>query len=209
MMKYNNSFIEIKSGIKQLPILIRNDSKRSQVKVLRNDIINICLLSGQHNLAPKFAVMAVIILGGDQMGKLRLRVRFDYEGKGKKGKFFSSRNSMEYAEELRQKKMNLMRNIPAQGIDIEEVEASQEVYDVFDEVEEKRVSFAPVAITFSADSLENAVRFIMKEEFRKVDFLEPDEISISGLELERLFMRINEEMLSYKAFLERKRDYWK
>ena len=143
------------------------------------------------------------------MSKLRLRVRFDYEKKEKKRRLLGARDSLELAEEYRQQKVNLMRNIPVQGIEIEDIDMSQEVYGVINDLEDIRVSYAPVIITFSADSLETAVKYLMKEEFRIVEFLEPQDITLSRLELERLMMRINEELLSFKALLERKRDYWK
>jgi len=49
----------------------------------------------------------------------------------------------------------------------------------------------------------------MKEEFRTVEVLEPEEIVVSKLGIERLLLKINEELLDYKEYLEKKIDNWK
>lgn len=143
------------------------------------------------------------------MGKLRLRVRFDYAGKGKTGKLFGSKSSADLAESIRQQKASVNRNVPVQGIHIEDIDMSQEVYSIHDEVNDKSISFAPIIITLLADSIEDAIRFTMKEEFRKVEVLEPDEITLSRLDMERLFLRVSEELTAYRKLLERKMDGWK
>lgn len=143
------------------------------------------------------------------MGKLRLRVRFDYAGKGKTGKLFGGKNSAELAEATRQQQATLSRNVPIQGIVVEDIDMSQEVYTIYDDVSEKSVSFAPVIIVFSADSIEDAIRFTMKEEFRKVEVLEPDELTLSRLDMERVVIRVNEELRLNQQLLKRKMDNWK
>lgn len=143
------------------------------------------------------------------MKKIRMKVRFDYQGKTRQGKLFGGKSGEQVAEELRQHKVSLIRNVPIQGIYIEEIDMSQEVYTVLDEVTGKMTAFAPVAITFSADSLEDAVKFTMKEEFRTVEVLEPEELSMSRLDVERLLLRICDEMIVYRSYLQRKLDNWK
>lgn len=143
------------------------------------------------------------------MGQLRLRVRFDYAGRGKSNRLFGGKNSVEQAEAVRQQKVALCRNVPIQGIQVEDIDMSQEVYTLYDELTDKTISYAPVILTFSADSVEDAIRFAMKEEFRKVELLEPDEISLTRLEMERLLIRVNEELIAYKQYIERKADNWK
>lgn len=142
------------------------------------------------------------------MGKLRLRVRFDYAGKGKAG-LFGGKNSADIAEATRQQQASLSRNVPIQGIVVEDIDMSQEVYTIHDEVSDKTVSFAPVNIIFSADSIEDAIRFTMKEEFRKVEVLEPEELNLSRLDMERIFLRVNEELRLNQQILKRKMDNWK
>ncbi len=143
------------------------------------------------------------------MGKLKLRVRFDYAGKGKSGKLFGGKSSAEMAEAIRQQKATLCRNVPIQGISIEDIDMSQEVYTIYEDVSEKGLSFAPVVITFSANSIEDAVRFTMKEEFRKIEAIEPEELVLNRLDMERLFIKVNDELANYRQALERKMDSWK
>jgi len=141
--------------------------------------------------------------------ELRLRVRFDYVGKGKTGKLFRNKGSEQLAEEIRQHKVSQIRNVPLQGITIEDIDMSQEVYSVIDEITGRRICYAPVIITFSADTLEDVTRFIMKEEFRTIEILQPEQLEFSRIELERLLLRINDELINYRDYLERKIDNWK
>lgn len=144
------------------------------------------------------------------MNGLRLRVRFDYMGRAKSGKkFFGSKGVEQIAEEMRQHKVSQIRNIPIQGIHIEDIDMSQEVYSVIDEITGREMCYAPVIIVFGADSLEDVIHFIMKEEFRTVEILQPDQLTFSKLETERLLLRVNEQLISYRHYLERKIDNWK
>ena len=144
------------------------------------------------------------------MYQLRLRVRFDYIGQGRAGKkLFGNKNTEQLSEEIRQHKVSQIRNVPVQGIQIEDIDMSQEVYSVIDEITGRRICYAPVIIMFSADSLEDVLRFIMKEEFRTIEILEPEQIELSRIEMERLLLRINDELINYRDYLERKIDNWK
>jgi hypothetical protein len=49
----------------------------------------------------------------------------------------------------------------------------------------------------------------MKEEFRKVEIIEPSQLTLSKLDIERLLFRVNEELKAYKAYLDKKLEYWK
>lgn len=144
------------------------------------------------------------------MGKLRVKVRFDYVGNGKtKRALFGGKGLEESAEGLRQHKVSVLRNIPIQGITIEDIDMSQEIYSVYDEINARAIAYAPVIITFVADSLEDVLKFTAKEELRVVQILEPDEIRLSSIEMERLLIRVNEELVDYKQFLERKVNNWR
>ncbi len=143
------------------------------------------------------------------MSRLKFRIRYDYEGRSKSGWHFGKKSCLEAAEDNRQKKVALMRNIPNQGIIIDEIEMGSEVYTIFDEYEETSISFAPVTFTLQADSLDSIIKYVMKEEFRTIEIIEPSEVSLSKLDLERLMRRVNEELLTYKHFMQRKRDNWK
>jgi hypothetical protein len=148
-------------------------------------------------------------MGESRLNGLRLRVRFDYLGRVREKKLFGNKGSEELAEEIRQHKVSQIRNVPLQGIHIEDIDMSQEIYSVIDEITGRRLCYAPVIITFTADTLEDVVRFIMKEEFRTIEILQPEQMEISRIELERLLLRINDELINYRDYLERKIDTWK
>jgi len=144
------------------------------------------------------------------VARLRFKVRFDFAAESKPGKlFFGNKNTVEQAEEVRQHKVTLLRNIPVQGINIEDIDMGHEIYSIIDDYTNKVTYYAPVAIFFTADSLENAVKFTMKEEFRTIEIIDPDEIKLSQMETVRLIQNVNEEMLNYKQILERRMDNWK
>jgi len=143
------------------------------------------------------------------MTAIRMRLRFDYLGYGKTGKLFGKKSIEENAEEVRQHKAALLRNVPNQGIRIEEIDMSNEVYTVYDEISRKEIAYAPVVITISADSVEDALKFSMKDEFRTVEVLEPDNISLSKAEVERILYKTSEELHDYKEYLLKKINNWK
>lgn len=110
---------------------------------------------------------------------------------------------------MREQKVALLRNVPMQGIHIEDIDMSGDIYTVYDDFTGSAVGYAPVVITVSCDTLDDAMRFVMKEEFRKVEVLEPEEITLNKIEIERLLFHVNEELKAYKAYLEKKMEYWK
>lgn len=143
------------------------------------------------------------------MPGIRVRLRLDYAGYGKPGKLFGGKNVEQTAEELRQHRVSLLRNVPTQGIRIEDVDMSGEVYTVFEEIDRKLVAYAPVLITFSADSIEDAIKFSMKDEFRTVEILEPENLTLSKHDLERLLFKVNEELINYKEYMLNKINNWR
>lgn len=143
------------------------------------------------------------------MNGLKLRVRFDYIGRRSGKKLFGNKSSEQMAEEIRQHKVSQIRNVPVQGIQIDDIDMSQEIYSVIDEITGRRICYAPVIIMFSADTLEDVLRFIMKEEFRTIEIIQPEQIELSRIELERLLLRVNDELINYRDYLERKIDNWK
>lgn len=142
------------------------------------------------------------------MTKIKMRVRFDFVGRAKTGKLFRGKNCVELAEQIREHKVSLIRNVPMQGIEIEDIDMSPEIFTICDEITNNISAYAPVIIRFSADSMENAIKFTMKEEFRTVDILEPKDITLSKFEIERLLLRISEELLGYLNYYKRKLDNW-
>ncbi|MDD4801412.1 MAG: hypothetical protein PHF24_00525 [Syntrophomonas sp.] len=143
------------------------------------------------------------------MSEIKLKLRFDYQGKAKTGKLFGNKNVEQMAEETRQQQVSLLRNVPVQGVRIEDIEMSQEVYAVIDELNGKKLAYAPVIITFYADSIEDAIKFSMKEEFRTIEIIEPDELVLSKNDIEKLLYKVSTELVAYKDYLLRKMDTWK
>lgn len=144
---------------------------------------------------------------GDEMinSAIRVKIRLDYKGFHKPGKFFfGGKQTDEVAEEIREEQVAMLRNVPLQGINIEEVDMSADVYAVFDEIANGQVAYAPVILTIRADSLEDVVRFIAKEEFRKIEILEPDTIIMNQSDIERVLFKVSEELRGYRLLLERK-----
>ncbi|MGI6549144.1 MAG: hypothetical protein ACOX4Q_05850 [Syntrophomonadales bacterium] len=154
--------------------------------------------------------MRSILNEEEKSGKLKLKVRFDYKGWAKQNRFpFKSKSVEEVAEQTRDQQVALLRNVPVQGIRIDDIIMGGEVYTVYDEIRGVTIGYAPVWIEFTADSIEDAVHFIMKEEFRKVEIVEPDQLSLSKIDIERLLFKVNEELKAYKAYLDKKLEYWK
>jgi hypothetical protein len=141
---------------------------------------------------------------------LKIKVRFDYVSKPKSGKIFGSgRNIEQQAEQVRQHKIALVRNVPIQGIHIEDIDMSLEVYSIIDEITGKPAAYAPVVVTFYADSIEDAIKFIINEEFRTIEVLQPDDLSLARFDIERLFYQVAKEFAEYKDILERRINNWK
>lgn len=141
---------------------------------------------------------------------LKMKVRFDYAGRPRPGKIFGSgRNIEQQAEQIRQHKISLVRNVPIQGIHIEDIDMSLEVYSIIDDITGKPVAYAPVIVTFYADTIEDAIKFLINEEFRTIEVLQPDDMSLTRFDIERLFYQVAKEFTEYKELLERKINNWK
>lgn len=131
----------------------------------------------------------------------KIRLRFDYPGIKKTGKIFGRKSIEQMAEEIRQHRVALLRNVPSKGITIEDIDMSSEVYAVYDDVSRKEIAYAPVFVTISADNVEDVLKFSMKEEFRTVTILEPAEVNLSKAEVERILYKANEELRDHKEYL--------
>ncbi|ACX52399.1 hypothetical protein Adeg_1291 [Ammonifex degensii KC4] len=137
--------------------------------------------------------------------EIKARIRFDFRGAGRSGRlFFGGKNIEKAAEEAREQQAAYFRNIPFQGIKVENIDIGQEVYTVFDETLGTEVAYAPLEITVVADGVEDLVRLVFREEFRKIEILSPENVVLSKHELERVFYRIGEEVLRYRQKLEKK-----
>ena len=124
--------------------------------------------------------------------KIKINVRLDYRGQPRPARFFfGGRSSKEVAEELRQQQAAMWRNIPIQGVRIDDIEFF-EIYSVFDESDEDVINYAPMELKVTVDSLEECLRFVSRDEFRRIEFLEPAQLSLSNRELERILYKFGE-----------------
>lgn len=133
-----------------------------------------------------------------------LRVRLDFRGVTKRRFPLSNRSGRQVAEDIREHKVNLLRNLPVQGIEVEDVDMNMETYVVYDDNRGCEAAYAPATLTIRADNLEDALKFVLREEFRKVELLEPDELVLSKHQLEKLLFKIGEGMHRCRVELERK-----
>lgn len=143
------------------------------------------------------------------MSALKLKMRFDYPGQVKTNKLFGNKQPEQLAEENREQKVTMLRNVPLQGISIADIDMSLDVYSVVDDISGKKIAYAPVVITFLADGVENAVKFAAQEEFRTVQVVEPDGLSLSAGEIEKVLFKVSQEILDYRDYMLRKIDNWK
>lgn len=146
--------------------------------------------------------------GGDGPGErsgILVKVRLDFKGTGRPGRFlFGGKNTDKAAEEAREQQVAIFRNVPLQGISIIDIDVSTDVYTVYDEITNSDTAYAPLVLTVKADALENVIRFITRDDFRKIEVLDPAYMSLTHADIERLFFRVHEEMKEFKSRLERK-----
>ncbi len=136
---------------------------------------------------------------------IRVKVRLDFRGIGKAGRFlFGGKPSDKAAEDIREQQVGIFRNVPIQGIQVEDIDVSSEVYMVQDEINNAEVAYAPVLLLIRAETLEDVVRFIARDDFRKIEIIDPPNLSLTRYDVERLLFRVAEEMRTYRALLERK-----
>ncbi|MGI6318668.1 MAG: hypothetical protein ACOX1J_08135 [Dethiobacteria bacterium] len=133
--------------------------------------------------------------------KLKFKVRFDYKGKPKPARFFfGGKKTENVAHDYREQQVQLWRNVPLQGINVENMDLG-EIYSVYDEESNEEIAYAPLELVVSADSLEDLLRFIIREEFRRIEILEPASILLNNREIERLLFKINEHLQHRISFL--------
>ncbi len=145
------------------------------------------------------------INAGRNEKKMRVKARFDYRGEGKQGHvFWRGKEGEQVAEEIREQRAILLRNLPMQGVRIEEINTESEIYTVRDEQTNREVAYAPIEFVVDTDSIEDLIPFLLREEFRKIEVVAPTEIVLDKHDIERIIHRINEEMKNYQLYLERR-----
>lgn len=138
---------------------------------------------------------------------IRVRVRLDFKGARKKARFlFGGKSTEEMAEQTREQGVALLRNIPLQGIVIEEFDLSLDIYMVneFDGRRNQETAYAPVILTLRLDNMDDLLPLVLKSEFRKIEFLSPEYLNIYRLDAERLLFRVHQLMQEEVKKLERK-----
>jgi hypothetical protein len=132
-----------------------------------------------------------------QPARIRARVRFDYRGKARPSRFFfGGKGTEEAALDLRQQQAALWRNVPLQGITVEDMEMG-EIYTVHDEDLDDEVAFAPLELEVWADALCFLVRFSVRDEFRRIKIMEPSKLSLSVHDMEQVFFEVHEQAKSH------------
>lgn len=126
---------------------------------------------------------------------IRVQVRLDFRGESKNGRFFFGGKSKEaVAEAFREQQVSFLRNFPLQGITIEDVDLSLDIYEV-QEIQGRKSSdfaYAPVVLKLRLENLEDLLPLILKPEFRKIEFLSPEQVNVHRLDLERLLFRMSQ-----------------
>lgn len=137
--------------------------------------------------------------------KICLKVRFDYKGEGRTGRvFWRGKEGEQVAEEIREQRAILLRNIPIQGVHIKDIDINKEIYTIRDESSGKDIAFAPIEFVVETDSIEDIIPFLLREEFRKVEVLSPLEITLDKHQVERIIYKMNEELRTYRLYLEKR-----
>lgn len=135
--------------------------------------------------------------------ELRVKIRLDFKGISRPGRLFFGKSTDKVAEENRDQQLALFRNVPIQGLRIEDINLIGEIYTVYDE-QSNEVAYAPAELTVVAETIEDLLRFMVREDFRRIEILEPGNVVLNRLEVERLLFRINEEFKSLHRRLEQK-----
>jgi len=136
---------------------------------------------------------------------IKARIRLDVKGLAKPGRFFfGGKPTDRVAEEAREQQVTLLRNIPVQGIRIENIDVSMDIYTVLDDLNNQEVAYAPLILEVTADTVEDLVRFVAREDFRKIEVLSPAALTLHRYDLERLIFRFAEELKNYHVQLVRK-----
>ncbi len=126
---------------------------------------------------------------------IRVKIRLDFKGEGKGGRFiFGGKSREEIAEQVREQEVALLRNVPLQGVFLEDIDLSLDLYIVSqsDGRKKREVAYAPVLLTLRIENLDDLLPLILKPEFRKIEFLSPENLAIHRLDVERLFFRMSQ-----------------
>ncbi len=138
---------------------------------------------------------------------IRVRVRLDFRGEKRNGQFFFGGKTKEQVAELvRERQVAMLRNVPLQGVVLEDVDLSIDVYSI-DEITGRRlqdIAYAPVLLTLRLENIEDLVPLLLKPEFRKIEVLSPDSVTIYRIDLERILYRLSQAFSEERKNMEQK-----
>ncbi len=135
-----------------------------------------------------------IEINAEPLDKVRVKIRFDYRGTPRPARFFfGGKGTKEVAEERREQQATMWRNVPLQGIQVEDI-AYLDLYTVYDHEDEAEITYAPLELLLSLDSLEDSLQFISRNEFKRLQVVEPGRISLTSRELERILYKFSETL---------------
>ncbi|AFM40780.1 hypothetical protein Desaci_1793 [Desulfosporosinus acidiphilus SJ4] len=138
---------------------------------------------------------------------VRVRIRLDFKGEARSGRFlFGSRSKEQVAEATREQQVAVLRNVPLQGIMIEDVDLSLDVYTVSQGSGRRTQDFAyaPIILTLRVENLDDLLPLLIKPEFRKIEFLSPENITLHRLDMERLLFRLSQSFQQEVKLIEQK-----
>ncbi|WP_088189529.1 hypothetical protein [Desulfosporosinus sp. FKA] len=138
---------------------------------------------------------------------VRVRIRLDFRGEAQSGRFFfGSKSKEQVAEATREQQVAVLRNVPLQGIMIEDVDLSLDVYTVTEGSGRRtqETAFAPIILTLRVEDLDDLLPLLIKPEFRKIEFLSPESISLHRLDMERLLFRLSQSFQQELKAIEQK-----
>lgn len=137
-------------------------------------------------------------------GNFLAKIRLDFRGVSQQKFFWGIKSGERAAEEMREQKAALLRNVPFQGITIEDIDLSLETYKIIDEALGHEASYAPLILTMWAVSIEDLIRFVIKDEFRKIEIIQPQEFTIGNQGLEKILFKVSQEINLHRLSLESK-----
>lgn len=138
---------------------------------------------------------------------IRVRIRLDYRGEARSGRFFfGGKSKEEMAEVMREEQVSLLRNVPLQGVMLEDVDLSLDIYTVTEDNGRKlqQSALAPIVLTLRAENMEDLLPLLLKSEFRKIEFLSPENVNIHRLDLERILYRLSQSFQQEIKAIEQK-----
>ncbi len=134
---------------------------------------------------------------GWELVPIKARIRLDFRGEASRRPLFFGKVPPEAAaQERRERQLATLKNLPWQGVTLEDLNADYEIYTVNQPEQGEKVAYAPVELTVTADSLEDLMAFVLRDEFRKIKILEPAELNLAATDVEKTIFKMGQEYRS-------------